>query len=138
MILLVLALAVGPIELRRPIDPLFARDVARSAKAQDLSHVGERGHLMWYSARYYPLEKVENWGRDTLVVVTTDGRVFKAQEQFAVTPDHRMVPLSGLVPNSDLQRLSGKRGMGVVVLVGFRDRFSLQSVAEVKVGRSTQ
>jgi hypothetical protein len=102
--------------------------------APDLARVASRPELMWYSARYYPGETVEAWERDTLEVLTRDGRHLRAVQQFASSPDHHVVPLVGLVPNSDLQRLPGRHGMGVVVFVAFRDRFPMRSVAEVRLG----
>jgi hypothetical protein len=138
MILLALAV-VGLVELHEPQNPWVFREVLEripgaSQMVPELARIADHPELMWYSARYYPDSTVEAWGRDTLEVLTRDGRRLRAVEQFAATPDHRMVPLAGMVSTSDLQRKPGRHGMGVVVCVAFRDRFPMRSVAEVRIG----
>ena len=134
-----LVLAVGLVELEKPIEQ-WAVDAALTVgqkagvSAQDLTMIDAHPELTWWSARYYPSEKVENWGRDTLEVIDAEGTTHRAVQQLGVFPDHRIAPLAGLVPNSDLYRKAGKRGAGVVLLVGFQKRFSLKSVAAVKLG----
>lgn len=137
--ILAMVLAVGLLEAERAIEPsfinaLFAerRVSIEDAPELDMVHIGRHSELSWLSLRYYPTQRVENWGRDTIEVVA-QGKVYRAVEQFASMPDHRMVRLSGLVPSSDLERKAGRHGPGVVVFVGLRERPPIHSVSEVRL-----
>src|SRR3990167_2027892 len=138
MILLLALLAVGPVELQKPMDPYAISNVLGFGRALGgpppaaFQRVAENPSLSWYSAGYFPKHQAEEWGFDTLEVVTKDGRRFRAVEQYAMTHENRIVPLAGRVSNVGLQRKPLRRGVGVVLFVAFRERFPLRSVASLE------